>query len=201
MKKLLLSLFCLCALQLKAQHTDIDILRKINLGRKPQYDRVVVGVTNSAGPLTFGLPVVLLGFALARRNRGLRQQSFYLAASVLGSALLTNIIKYSVDRTRPFVHYPELAKLSGGGGPSFPSGHTTDAFALATAVSLCWPRWYVVVPAYCWAVLVGYSRLALGVHYPSDVLMGALVGAGASFLCFKGQQWLQTRASKRKARK
>lgn len=200
MKKLLLLGFCLTAMQLVAQNADIDLLRKINLGRNPHCDRVLVGVTNSAGPLTFGLPLVLLGFALIRKDRTLRQQSLYLGASVLSSALFTNIIKYSVDRTRPFVAYPELEKLSSGGGPSFPSGHTSDAFAIATAVSLTWPRWYVIVPAYSWAALVGWSRLALGVHYPSDVLMGALMGAGASFLCYKGQQWLQTRAARRKAR-
>lgn len=59
---------------------------------------------------------------------------------------------------------------------SFPSGHATVAFAMATSVSLSYPSWYVVAPSVVWAGGVALSRPWLGVHYPSDVLTGALVG-------------------------
>jgi membrane-associated phospholipid phosphatase len=52
-------------------------------------------------------------------------------------------------------------------------------------LSLNYPKWYVVVPSYAWASLVGYSRMAIGMHYPSDVLIGALVGSASSFLVYK----------------
>ena len=91
-----------------------------------------------------------------------------------------------------------MKKMTSGGSPSFPSGHTSDAFSLATALSIVYPKWYVVVPAYAWAVTVGYSRMALGVHYPGDVLAGALIGAGSAYLCFRGQLWLQKKQTQKK---
>jgi membrane-associated phospholipid phosphatase len=45
-----------------------------------------------------------------------------------------------------------------------------------------YPKWYIIVPSICWAGAVGYSRMHLGVHYPSDVVAGALVGAGSAWL-------------------
>jgi membrane-associated phospholipid phosphatase len=53
-----------------------------------------------------------------------------------------------------------------------------------------YPKWYVIVPSYSWAVAVGYSRMHMGMHYPSDVLMGAIIGTASSFLSFKVQKWI-----------
>jgi len=63
-----------------------------------------------------------------------------------------------------------------------PSGHTSTAFATATALTLQYPKWYVIAPSYVYAGLVGYSRMHPGVHHPSDVLAGALIGAGCAYL-------------------
>jgi membrane-associated phospholipid phosphatase len=49
-------------------------------------------------------------------------------------------------------------------------------------LSIAFPKWYVIAPSFLWASGVGYSRMHLGVHYPSDVLVGALVGSGTAFL-------------------
>lgn len=57
-------------------------------------------------------------------------------------------------------------------------------FALATSLSLSYPKWYIIVPSYAWAGSVGYSRMDLGVHYPSDVLAGAVIGAGSAWLTY-----------------
>ena len=56
------------------------------------------------------------------------------------------------------------------------------AFAAATTISLQYPKWYVIAPAFIYASGVGYSRMYLGVHYPTDVLAGAVLGAGSSFV-------------------
>ena len=72
---------------------------------------------------------------------------------------------------------------------SFPSGHTSFAFATATSLSIKYPRWYVIAPSYLWAGAVGYSRMNLGVHYPSDVLAGAMLGAGSAWLTCKVNDW------------
>jgi membrane-associated phospholipid phosphatase len=56
------------------------------------------------------------------------------------------------------------------------------AFATATSLSLVCPKWYVILPSFTYASLMGYSRMYLGVHYPSDVLIGALIGSGSAYL-------------------
>ena len=190
MKKLLVILLPILFISGCTQNTDIDLLTDINLNRPKNLDGVFRSITNSAGPVAFGLPVLLLAIGLIKKDRIKQQNSFYLGASVLSSAVLSNILKYSIDRPRPFATYWFIEKVTSGASPSFPSGHTSDAFALATAVSLIWPKWYIIIPSYFWAFAVGYSRMDLGVHYPDDVLAGAIIGAGSAFLCYKGQQWL-----------
>jgi undecaprenyl-diphosphatase len=84
---------------------------------------------------------------------------------------------------------------------SFPSGHTAGAFVIALSVTYCYPS--LSIPIYFWATLIGFSRIYLGVHYPTDVLAGACLGvlsviagllvgnyviAWLFFLCFDGPQ-------------
>lgn len=199
MKYKLILFFMFFAVSAISQNIDIDILRNINLNRNTHLDGFLKHVSNSAGPVAFGLPVVMFGLSYLMKDTLTRKRSLYIGASVLTAVVITNILKYSIDRTRPFETYSFIEKMTGGGSPSFPSGHTSDAFSLATALSIVYPKWYVVVPAYAWAMTVGYSRMALGVHYPGDVLAGALIGAGSAYLCFKGQQWLQKKQDQKKS--
>ena len=64
------------------------------------------------------------------------------------------------------------------------------AFNSATALSLWFPKWYVIVPSYAWAGLVGYGRMYEGVHYPTDVLAGAAFGVGSAFAARKINRWI-----------
>jgi undecaprenyl-diphosphatase len=64
-------------------------------------------------------------------------------------------------------------------------------------LSLAWPKWYIIVPTYTWAGTVAYSRMDLGVHYPSDVLIGALVGAGSAWLCHEVNKKLNINSKKK----
>ena len=73
-----------------------------------------------------------------------------IAASAICGGI-TVALKYSVNRERPFVTYPDIKKKSYGGTPSFPSGHTSSAFATATSVSLLYPKWYIIAPSFAWA--------------------------------------------------
>jgi undecaprenyl-diphosphatase len=119
-----------------------------------------------------------------------------------GLALTTGItfgLKYSIRCERPYDAYPDIVPHRTEDSYSMPSGHTSLAFSMATSVSLQYRKWYVVAPAYVYAGVVGYSRMYLGVHYPSDVVIGALVGAGSAWLSYKGQQWLM-KSKKKKAK-
>ena len=130
-------------------------------------DQVFVSLSN-VGRLGF----VFLGIALVAAVALRRPQIFVLtlAADVVADLLSTGI-KAAVDRQRPHLSHP-LVKLPTDG--SFPSGHTSVAFACAVMLALTVPR--LAIPVLVLAAAIGYSRLYLGVHYPLDVLAGAAVG-------------------------
>lgn len=94
------------------------------------------------------------------------------------------IIKHLVNRPRPFITYPFIEKVTGENSPSFPSGHTSDAFTLAISLSFFFPKWYVITPSFLWAFAVGYSRMDLGVHYPSDILGSVIIAIISGAVCY-----------------
>ena len=111
-----------------------------------------------------------------------RKTGTAMAVALLLGYLVTNLIlKNLVIRTRP---YDAIAGLQALIGPlrdsSFPSGHTTSSIAAGFVMLKGTPR-YIGVPAFVLAVLIALSRLYLGVHYPTDVLAGALIGLFAAF--------------------
>lgn len=176
-------LFFLLGSRIFSQNLDIDLLRKINLERNPALDPTFKFVTNSVAPIGLGAPLIVTSIGLIQKDKALKNKGYYIGATLLTSTIVTTTLKFTIDRERPFVTYPDIQKLTGAGSPSFPSGHTSEAFATATSLSLAFPKWYVIAPAYVWAGAAGYSRMHLGVHYPSDVLVGALLGAGSAWLC------------------
>jgi len=166
-----------------AQNLDINLLRKINLDRNPALDPTFKFVTNSVAPLGLGAPLIVTSIGLLQKDNTLKNKGYYIGATLLTSTIITTTLKFTIDKDRPFVTYPDIQKLTGAGSPSFPSGHTSEAFATATSLSLAFPKWYVIAPSMLWASAAGYSRMHLGVHYPSDVLVGALIGSGSAWLC------------------
>ncbi len=183
MKKYLIILLLLQAVTLFSQNKDIELLRKFNVNRNEQLDKTFKFITNTAAPITIATPAIIYGIGLIQKDSVTKRKALYIGASVITAAAITTILKYAVDRTRPFVTYTDIQKLTSAGSYSFPSGHTSDAFTFATSVSLAYPKWYVAAPAFVWAGAVGYSRMHLGVHYPSDVFAGACIGAGSAYLC------------------
>lgn len=169
-----------------AQNLDVRLFRTINNAHSPFSDDFFALQSNSVKPLTIGVTSGFLLTGLLRKDRATEHTGVLLAATAVVNYGVTHALKAGFNRKRPYealanVHTPEGFE----GTRSFPSGHTSTAFATATMLSLQYPKWYVWVPAYTWAGLVGYSRMALGVHYPSDVLVGALVGAGSAILVFQ----------------
>lgn len=184
MKRILLfGILMISMLYGRAQNEDIRLLRDINLHRDRGLDGSFKFITNSSGIISATTPVALISTGLITKDKELLHKGLYVGATWLTSAILANGIKVIVRRDRPFVTYPEIEKLASGGSYSFPSGHSSEAFSIATSLSISFPKWYVVAPAYLWAGLVGYSRMDLGVHYPTDVLAGAVLGAGSAYLC------------------
>jgi membrane-associated phospholipid phosphatase len=99
-----------------------------------------------------------------------------LVSLIISSILVDEILKNVFCRIRPFNAMPGLmALIPKPGSYSFPSGHTTTAFAAATVIAICLPKKFGIM-GYILAVLIGFSRMYLGVHYPSDVLAGIILG-------------------------
>ena len=163
---------------------DIELLRFFNLERNPYFDPFFVVVTDSILYLTIVIPVSFFVTGLIKKSVYIRKVAYQITASILLSGAISTAIKYLVGRERPFYTYPELEKLSTGGSPSFPSGHSADAFAIATALYLIYPKWYVFILVYGWAVGIAFSRMRLGVHYPSDVLVGISIGILTALVIF-----------------
>ena len=121
------------------QDFELEILKLINVERNQDFDGFFQLVTNSAFYVAFGVPLILLIINKVWRNIKYGKKPYYLFSVVISSAILSNILKYTINRPRPFITHPIIEKISAGGSPSFPSGHTSDAFAIATAVSIAPP--------------------------------------------------------------
>ncbi|MDZ7936014.1 MAG: phosphatase PAP2 family protein [Emticicia sp.] len=174
-----------------AQNIDIEILQNINQDRNQNLDKPLNSISKSVYPLSAAFPISLLGTGLIKKDKNLQRQGLISLTSLAISMGTTYTLKKIVNRDRPYITYPVIQPYYIENDPAFPSGHTTAAFTTATTLSLTFKKWYVVVPAYTWAGAVAYSRLHLGVHYPSDVLAGAAIGAGSAWLCYKANHWLQ----------
>ncbi len=182
---------------IQAQNIDINILRDINIGRDKNLDGTFQFFSDSAAPVGIGAPVVIFAIGMINKDASIKQKGLYIGGAFLASAILTTAIKFGVKRDRPFTTYEEIDDNATGGGYSFPSGHTSSAFSTATSMCIAFPKWYVVVPSLAWASGVAYSRLFLGVHYPSDVLAGIIVGSGSAYLTYKLNKWINKKTEKK----
>jgi membrane-associated phospholipid phosphatase len=173
-----------CIPEISAQNSDINLLRNINGPINSNPDALMRGVSNSVVPLMIAVPTGLLIYQRCKYGSWTHKyEPYVIGATLITSTAITLGLKYSVNRPRPFVTYTDIFQKDAHIGPySFPSGHTSSAFALATSVSLCYPKWYVIAPAVLWACTVGYSRMYLGVHYPTDVAIGAIIGSASALL-------------------
>lgn len=192
--RLVLLLLCLLVgnLSITAQDLDIELLRRINTSSVLPADPYMQFLSDSHYVVCLGVPLSMGVAGLIERNEDLCVKAVEIGVASAINLGVSHILKSSIDRTRPFDQYPDILKKSDGGSGSFPSGHTSSVFATATSLSLNVPKWYVIVPAYAWAASVGYSRMYLGVHYPSDVLAGALLGSASAWLTYKVNHWLQS---------
>lgn len=133
------------------------------------------------GLLWLGLSLVLLCFPRTRRAGLLA-----LMALALGGLFTNLLLKPLVDRTRPWLIVNGLYALVGEPDPhSFPSGHTCAAFAAAGVWFRNLPGRWLGAVGLGMAALMGFSRLYVGVHYPSDVLAGALIGLFCAWLALR----------------
>jgi len=192
MKKLLVITFLTIQFCGQSQSLDFSMLRAINKNEHPQWDKTMKITSNSVYPALVVAPASLLLTGYVQNDKIMMRNGVKTGVAIGLNVLLTTGLKYSINRKRPYEQYPnDIVKRTDSGPYSFPSGHTSSAFAAATAVTLSTKKWYVAVPSYAYACAVGYSRMRLGVHFPSDVLGGMVIGIGSSLLVFQLDKWLQ----------
>ena len=141
--------------------------------RNPILDSIFVFITTlgNAG-IIWALIAIILLIVKATRKAGVCCITAGLAILILNEGL----IKHLINRARPFTQVEGLTILiKAPGSSSFPSGHTATSFAATTVMLLMLPKKYSI-PALILASSIAFSRLYVGVHYPTDVLGGLIMG-------------------------
>ena len=147
--------------------------------RNPILNSIMIFITSLGnGGMLWIAATVLLMIPKKTRKVGLMS-----AIALLGSLIINNnLIKNLVQRPRPFRTFPELQIIIPTPSEfSFPSGHTSSSFAAAAVFYRHLPK-KLGVPSVVLAGLIGFSRLYVGVHYPTDVIAGVIMGILLSYM-------------------
>lgn len=149
---------------------DLMLFRMMNEGCKcPFLDTAVPIITQVAYPFIFVLALLLL----LLRSRRTRMTGVLLMAGATFCHYTVQPLKAAVQRPRPYLVLDGVNSLLPASGYAMPSGHTAISFMAAFILTRSFGRWYIFYPL---AALIGFTRIYLGVHYPSDVLAGAVIG-------------------------
>jgi len=183
---------------------DTNLLHKINVDWNcPALDVFFVSMSNF-GLLKWPSGAAILALLIWGGFRERTLIALFLLCLLIGDAIIGSTLKEIVNRPRPFqgTSWVRHVRLDGYSvkvessqistpekGRSFPSGHTYNNAALATLVMLLYPPWGVL--AWIWALLMAYSRVYTGDHYPSDVLFSLVLGACYALLicCVASRIW------------
>lgn len=165
----------------KIRKYDIHILHFINDTLRCKILDIVMPIVTFFGSATFSALFTIL--TLTSNNKLVKQLGILTSLSIITSGAITQLIKRYINRLRPYINFPNInTKKIGVDDYSFPSGHTTAAFSIGISIAITFTSLGLI--SILLAFLVGISRIYLGVHYPTDVIAGILVGTCSSILIY-----------------
>ena len=169
---------------------NVDIFNFFNHSlQNPVFDSIMPILTNF-GEFEFLLLIIIAAILYAQitRRKTLKKVAIIALAALLFSDAIAFVLKHMVHETRPFMSLDNVRLLVREDDlNSFPSGHTTSTVAVVTALILNMKelskKHYLIldIVLVIFAVLIGFSRMYVGVHYPGDVLAGAVIGLIGAF--------------------
>ncbi len=178
-------------LQVASAQSGYEFLKRVHVQRNEKLDPMFKGFSASVLPITLLTPTTLYAYGWHIKDAKAKEAGIYTAATIALSGSISLALKFGIARPRPYATHPDIEPLAHAGPYSFPSAHSSNAFATATALTLMYPKWYVIAPAYAWAGTAAYSRMHLGMHYPGDVIAGALIGSGSAVACYYLNRWIR----------
>ena len=168
---------------------DLDLLTTINFDGPTGYDFFWAIYSDKWTWIPFILVIVYCLLRPGNWKHRLLIIGSVALLFLLSDFVVSSFIKNVICRPRPS-HDPAVMSLLSyvndyrGGAYGFPSNHASNGFATATFLALLFRNRWVTLSAFLWAVGSCYSRMYLGVHYPTDILCGALLGTLFAFLVF-----------------
>jgi membrane-associated phospholipid phosphatase len=163
--------------RLVAPPLDLQILRWVNQPGTPMLDPIMAAASNRW--ILLAIAVAAAIYVAVRSPHGWLAGVLLLVSVGAADLVSVRVVKPAVDRMRPCESLASVRAPAGcGSGRSFPSAHASDTAAAATIVAWAAPALSPLALALC--ALVGVSRVYLGVHFPSDVVAGWLLGCAVS---------------------
>ncbi|MBL7999485.1 MAG: phosphatase PAP2 family protein [Candidatus Kapabacteria bacterium] len=140
-------------------------------------------VSNALYPIGAGAPLAFYFSGLATKSRYDAETGIVLGVVELATFATVVGMKQLIARDRPYIAYPNCIE-GGEDDPlkSMPSGHAAASVAISTFISLRYPKWYVIAPLAAYTGYTLYARMNLGMHYPTDLIIGAIIGGGFAYL-------------------
>ncbi len=163
---------------------EADLLLWIqNVLRNPFCDRLMTGITHLGNSAAIWIVIAAVLMINRRRSERGEKIGLTILIALMGSLLVNNLfLKHLIARTRPYEVIEGLHILIAAPRDfSFPSGHAGSSFAAAAVIAFMAPKRYGIA-ALALAAVISFSRLYVGVHYPSDVLAGLFDGIFIGFL-------------------
>lgn len=180
---------------------DHSLFIWLNSYHNPNLDWIMVAISNSKTWIPFYLFLVYLIFKSNSKNKAIIYVIITLISVGLSDFIASGILKPFFVRFRP-CHTDSLKGImilvgDCGGKFGFVSSHASTSFALAFSILFIFKRKYkLYIYMILWAIMVSYSRIYLGVHFPIDILCGAFLGIILTFIVFKLFSFFYLKTSK-----